>query len=206
MLDDKSLKIVYEYKIYNFLVEQSGKIPFKFNQLPDGYASIFYIFTDILMRREHNWLEIGDIFNYDVQGIVLIDEIESHLHIELQEKFLRVLCILFPNIQFIVSSHSPYILANAPKETIVFDLEKQSLIGNISDYSPQSIAEGYFDACDNFQNISNDLNIYFQLEKKSSLSEEEKSEKGRIRSKLSSIPSNFLRIVPNVSKFLSLNN
>jgi len=43
----------------------------------------------------------------DIEGIVLIDEIDSHLHVELQHKVLPKILQLFPKVQFLVSSHSP---------------------------------------------------------------------------------------------------
>ena len=46
---------------------------------------------------------------YDVQGIALVDEIETHLHIDLQKKILPFLTNFFPKIQFIVTTHSPFV-------------------------------------------------------------------------------------------------
>lgn len=46
----------------------------------------------------------------DIKGIVLIDEIDLHLHIKLQKEILPELIKLFPKVQFIVSSHSPFFL------------------------------------------------------------------------------------------------
>ena len=50
---------------------------------------------------------------FDMPGIVLIDEIETHLHLELQKKIMEILTGIFPNVQFIVTTHSPFIL-NSP--------------------------------------------------------------------------------------------
>lgn len=49
----------------------------------------------------------------DGEGIVLIDEIELHLHPLWQRRILNVLKKVFPNIQFIVSTHSPQVLGEA---------------------------------------------------------------------------------------------
>ncbi len=46
---------------------------------------------------------------YDAEGLVLIDEIETHLHLSLQKKIMDFLCKMFPNIQFVVTTHSPFI-------------------------------------------------------------------------------------------------
>lgn len=67
----------------------------------------------------------------DVPGIVLIDEVDKHLHIKLQKEILPQLFELFPNIQFIVSSHSPFLnmgLAdNSINRTRCFDLDNNAL-------------------------------------------------------------------------------
>lgn len=72
---------------------------------------------------DKNWLLDEEISQYNAQGIVLIDELETHLHIELQKKILPFLTKFFPNIQFIVTTHSPYIL-NSISNAKAYDLEK----------------------------------------------------------------------------------
>ena len=60
-------------------------------------------------------------------GIVLIDEVDKHLHIQLQKEVLPLLFNLFPNIQFIVSSHSPFmnmgLAEGALDRTVIYDLD-----------------------------------------------------------------------------------
>ena len=73
---------------------------------------------------EHNWLKKGKLNSYSSEGIVLIDEIETHLHIGLQKTILPFLIRFFPNIQFIISTHSPYIL-NSVEDCAVYDLENR---------------------------------------------------------------------------------
>lgn len=79
-------------------------------------------------------------------GIVLIDEIETHLHLELQKNIMPFLTAIFPNIQFIVTSHSPFIL-NSIRNVVIYDLEKNLLVENGLDNVPyDGIVEGYFGA------------------------------------------------------------
>ena len=73
----------------------------------------------------------------------MIDEVETHLHLQLQKIILPMLTTLFPNIQFIVSSHSPFVLSSLPNAT-AYDLEHQEPIVNLTDYSYQALTEGYF--------------------------------------------------------------
>lgn len=115
--------MTYDYRNYNFLIHQNGRNPFGFNELSDGYSSVIQIVTGLIMRMEQNWLLKGTLSEYDVEGIALIDEPETHLHIELQRKILPFLVTFFPRVQFIVSIHSPYVLTSISEATI-FDLEK----------------------------------------------------------------------------------
>ncbi len=69
-------------------------IPFDFTTLSMGYAAVFDIIGDLIMRMESKR-------RYDLEGLVLIDEIETHLHVDLQKKIVPILTQLFPNIQFV---------------------------------------------------------------------------------------------------------
>ncbi|MBP3556336.1 MAG: AAA family ATPase [Thermoguttaceae bacterium] len=51
-------------------------------------------------------------------GIVLIDEIDLHLHPAWQQRILPILQEIFPKIQFIVSTHSPQVVSSVPKECV----------------------------------------------------------------------------------------
>lgn len=74
--------------------------------LSSGELSLMCIFAEILRQADN--LKIGTELK-DITGIVLIDEIDLHLHIKLQKETLPQLFGLFPNVQFIVSSHSPFL-------------------------------------------------------------------------------------------------
>ncbi|MEC0259737.1 AAA family ATPase [Paenibacillus lautus] len=104
--------------------------------LSDGFSSIIYIISEIIMRMKNKR-------KHKAEGIVIIDEIETHLHVSLQKKILRFLENFFPNIQFIVSTHSPFILSSL-SNAIVYDLETQQRIEDMSGFSYDSIVENYF--------------------------------------------------------------
>lgn len=89
LLDEKSIHLEYDYKNYNFKIRQEGREPFEFSELSDGYSSVIYIVSDLILRMDKNWLLGEEISQYNAQGIVLIDELETHLHIELQKKFFH---------------------------------------------------------------------------------------------------------------------
>ena len=82
--------------------------------------------VDLIIRMES---QSGRKIDFSVEGIVLIDEIETHLHLELQRKILDLLTSIFPNIQFIMSTHSPFII-NSVDNAVIYDLEKKILVKN----------------------------------------------------------------------------
>lgn len=66
---------------------------------------------------------------HDISGIVLIDEVDKHLHIRLQKEILPLLFAKFPNVQFVVTSHAPFLslgLAenNPIMKSVVFDMDR----------------------------------------------------------------------------------
>lgn len=99
---------------------------FDFNTLSSGYAAVLDIVVDLIIRMES---QSDRKFDFSVAGIVLIDEIETHLHLELQRKILDLLTSIFPNIQFILSTHSPFII-NSVDNAVIYDLEKNLLVEN----------------------------------------------------------------------------
>lgn len=83
---------------------------------------------------------------------MLIDEVETHLHLELQKNIMPLLTMVFPNIQFIVTSHSPFVL-NSMGNMVIYNLENHLLVESGLDNIPyDGIVEGYFGA-DKLSNV-----------------------------------------------------
>lgn len=137
--DDKELKLEFNYKDYSFLIVTNGK-KFKFTEMSDGFIAAIDIIADLILKMQD-----GDtlIRNYQKEGLVLIDEIETHLHLELQRTVMPLLTKVFPNIQFIVTTHSPFVLSSMPN-AIAYDLEHREAINDLTEYSYEALAEGYF--------------------------------------------------------------
>jgi predicted ATPase len=138
IFNDEKLSLNYNSTHLNFIIHQTGRNSFDFNTLPDGYASILRIVTELMLRMEKDKTSA-----YNAKGIVLIDEIEAHLHIELQKNILPLLTTLFPNIQFIVSTHSPFIL-NSIENAVVYDIENDILFEDASELSISGLIKGFF--------------------------------------------------------------
>jgi hypothetical protein len=75
-------------------------------KLSSGESSMLCLFGELLRQADNykNNIQLAEI-----TGIVLIDEVDKHLHIRLQKEVLPTLFKLFPNVQFILSSHSPFL-------------------------------------------------------------------------------------------------
>lgn len=187
LLDDESIKLEYDYKDYNFKIHEAGREPFGFDALSDGYSSVIHIVSDLILRMDHNWLLKGELSEYNVEGIVLIDELETHLHIELQKKIMPFLTKFFPRIQFIVTTHSPYIL-NSISNVKIYDLERCIEMENLCAYTSDSLAEGYFGADEYSDELKRKLERYQFLKEKNALTEKEKAECAELQIELKNIP------------------
>lgn len=183
LLDDDSIKLRYDYKNYNFLIEQNGRNPYSLDELSDGYSAIIGIVADLILRMDRNWLLKGELSEYDAEGVVLIDELETHLHVELQRKILPFLTEFFPRIQFVVTTHSAYIL-NSISNACIYDLEKQVQFTDFSSYTVDDIAEGYLDAEAYSEEMQKKANRYKELYGRTDLSDEERAERAELRVEL----------------------
>ena len=89
-----------------------------FDQLSEGYKSILIFVSDLLYRLNKNASQGKK--TTDLKGIVLVDEIDLHLHPKWQRLIIGKLRKLFPNVQFIFTTHSPTIIQGAAEDAIIF--------------------------------------------------------------------------------------
>lgn len=181
VFDDSSLRLDFNIDNFQFHILQDNREPFDFNTMSSGYSAVFDIINDLMMRMERKK-------NYSTEGIVLIDEIETHLHLELQRVILPFLTELFPNIQFIVTTHSPFVL-NSIDNAVIYDLETQKLVNDgLANYPYDGIVEGYFHA----DKLSSDLRAkvirYKELVGKLELTDEDYAEIVELEQDLDEIP------------------
>jgi predicted ATPase len=93
-----------------------------FDDLASGIRSLIAMFSDMLLRLFAQQKDIDD--PSELKGIVIIDEIDIHLHPVLQKQFVKLLSGVLPNVQFIVSTHSPIPLLGAPKNSVVYNVTR----------------------------------------------------------------------------------
>lgn len=88
------------------------------DDLSDGSRCIISMAADLAYRMVRLNPFLGERSVIDTPGVVLIDEVDMHLHPSWQQTILLDLQQAFPNIQFIVTTHSPQVLSSVPAETI----------------------------------------------------------------------------------------
>lgn len=91
---------------------------FAMDEMSDGYKNTLSMIGDIAYRMAVLNPALGDRVLEETSGIVLIDEVDLHLHPQWQQTILSDLHAIFPNVQFIVSSHAPAVINSVPREQI----------------------------------------------------------------------------------------
>lgn len=117
---DPRLDVEFNQPAYNFRFKRSDGYVFDLNSLADGHAAVLSLLAEILLRVEVAQRALSD-FNFEPEGVVVVDEIETHLHLTLQEQLLPFVTELFPRLQFLVATHSPAVIASIPG-AVVCDL------------------------------------------------------------------------------------
>jgi hypothetical protein len=183
--EDPTLTIEFDEDTYQFSICQQGREPFDINDTSDGFSAILDIVVGIMLRMVN---KSGRAFRFDLPGIVLVDEIESHLHLSLQKRIVPYLTELFPNIQFVLTTHSPFVLSSI-RNAVIYDLENHTLITDgLSDNTYESIVEGYFNVDLLSDELREKYNRYTALAGKDVLTDDELLEVGELELYLDEIP------------------
>jgi len=136
LFEDESFSMTFEPDEMRFKFHQDHKATYDMQSLSSGYQAIFSIFSELIMRGEY--LRSTPL---DMRGVVIIDEIDVHLHISLQRKILPFLSASFPNMQFIVSTHSPFVITSVD-DMVIYDISTGEACDDLSAYSIEAIVEG----------------------------------------------------------------
>ncbi|MGL5052228.1 MAG: AAA family ATPase [Cetobacterium sp.] len=156
--------------------------------LSDGYRNIIGLVSDISYRMALLNPHLNDKIT-NTPGIVLIDEIDLHLHPKWQREITGLLRELFPNIQFIASSHSPFIIQSMNKKEIISLDENDILLANGTEMSIEDISENIMHVKLPQQSkrkldMLNAANEYFDILEKLESNEINESEVEKLKEKL----------------------
>lgn len=124
------------------------------NNLSAGQSTLLSIFANIIKSSDVSDLNKSIDLN-QISGIVVIDEIDLHLHIELQKEILPKLIKLFPQVQFIITSHSPFFLNGMAKtfeqdDYIVVNMPSGKILNAYDEF------EEFNKAYEIFEDLTND--------------------------------------------------
>lgn len=109
------------------LLDKDG-VTLNINQLSDGERGILALVLDLVQRLLQANRDLENPLQ-DGKAIVLIDELDLHLHPRWQRMVVQKLTDIFPNCQFIATTHSPQIIGEvAPENVIILDKYKQPYI------------------------------------------------------------------------------
>jgi predicted ATP-binding protein involved in virulence len=111
-LDTRSLDILYTNA-------EGKKIRVPMKNLSDGYKNTIGIIADIAYRMATLNPQLLDQVLTETPGIVLIDEIDLHLHPVWQQRIIGDLQALFPKVQLIVSTHAPSVISSVRRENML---------------------------------------------------------------------------------------
>ena len=118
-------KISYSRQYKDIVYTENGRI-LPISCLSAGYQSILWMIMDISYRMAT--LNPGKHDLKRGNGIVLIDEIDLHLHPKWQWNIIEALKSVFPNIQFIIATHSPIIISSCKDVNLVLVDHNQEII------------------------------------------------------------------------------
>jgi predicted ATPase len=93
-----------------------------FDDLASGVRSLLALIADLLIKLIERNLDEPDPANF--KAVVLIDEIDIHFHPSMQKKIVEILADNFPKVQFFVTTHSPITLLGAPKNSVIYRVER----------------------------------------------------------------------------------
>lgn len=185
IFEDDSVKLEFDEDTFKFRIVMDNREPFDFNTLSSGYAAILDIVVDLIIRMEK---QTNKVFDFSIPGVVLIDEIESHLHLALQKNIIGLLTTIFPNVQFIVSTHSPFVL-NSLEDVTIYDLEQHLEVKNgLADVPYAGIVEGYFNADSMSETLRDKYKKYQTLVKEKELTDDDFEEIADLEMYLDEIP------------------
>lgn len=185
LFNDEKLELKFNPRDYTFTMRDKHGKEFKFTQLPAGYRAALDIISGLILKMQSQ----GQVnLSLDQEGVVLIDEVETHLHLSMQKEIMPILTTVFPQIQFIVSTHSPFVLSSI-EDAIAVDLERpKNIISDLTAYSYEALAEGYFGIVSSSSDIQDRLKELEKYIKSGNLRPRDEKRRDRLIADFERIP------------------
>lgn len=120
--ETQKVKVEYRQRYRTIVVEYTNRSGERelhpMYEMSDGYRSVLSMVADIAHRMAVLNPQLGDAI-LETPGVIIIDEVELHLHPGWQKQILKDLTSVFPNIQFIVSTYSPEVIASYKEANLI---------------------------------------------------------------------------------------
>lgn len=123
-----SIGVRFDIKYRRMVLDwKDGKPSTPFELLSDGQRGLTALIADIARRMCLLNPQLGNDVLAQTPGIVVIDELDIHLHPAWQRRIVPLLKRLFPKVQFFAATHSPQIIGELPAEEIILLQEGQAV-------------------------------------------------------------------------------
>ncbi len=119
-------EVMFHWGLDDMVGKQNNGNWLPLSHLSDGYRSIVRLTSDIAYRAIKLNPHLGIDAVHKTEGIVLIDEIDMHLHPKWQQRIVSDLKRAFPKIQFIATTHSPFIVQSL-KANEILNLDENNI-------------------------------------------------------------------------------
>lgn len=118
----EGVEMIFDLDTHRIMIEYTGhageKCKFALDEMSDGYKNTLSMISDIAYRMAVLNPQLGMEVLKKTPGIVLIDEVDLHLHPQWQQTIVKDLRNIFPKVQFIITSHAPAVIHSIKKEHI----------------------------------------------------------------------------------------
>lgn len=133
--------VSYSQQIGDLVYHEHG-ITMPISYMSAGYQSLLWMTMNLAYRMALLNPDAGEDMAL-IPGVVLIDELDMHLHPKWQWNVIKALEETFPNIQFIVATHSPIIISSCRNENLILIRENQEIkyLPNAYGYSVEEVLE-----------------------------------------------------------------
>lgn len=134
-------ELKYDFAQSRVIVAMDDGSTIAYEHLSDGQRTMLGLFCDIARRASMLNPHFGADACLKTKGVVLIDELDLHLHPSWQRRVIEDLRRIFPNVQFICTTHSPFLVQSLRDGSELLMLEGQST-ADLGHLSLDAIASG----------------------------------------------------------------
>ncbi len=145
-----------------YIDHKDGKIISE-SLLSDGYRNFLWLLIEIAWRCYTLNPFLGKDAFSKTTGIVMIDEVDLHLHPKWQQRIVPILAEAFPNIQFVITTHSPIILSSVKGNVLRLEGDKVYVQENLYGLKPSQVLEGFMQIHERLPQFMGDIQTYFAL-------------------------------------------